>query len=164
MDGGCVFQLAVHDITVCIEVVSIHIWVLVSVESRARVETVGCFPLVGHFILVGVFQPRRGEVSFAEQLSNLVLFEVVHSILIPVAIAVRSVGRIEHIGCTGRHGCIGVAEFEAVWHTVAVRIPVRGAVEKTVAIHVHHEPISLNAKERTDVRKRVEQRLVAILA
>ena len=163
VNDSSVFQVTVHHITVGVKVVAVHVRILVSVESGTWVKAVGGFPLVRHFILVGVFEPRRGEVAFTKDLSNLVFFEVVHTVFVPISVAIRGVGWVEHIGGTWCHGCVRVTEFETIGHTVTVRVPIRWAVEKTVPVHVHEEPVSLNAKEWTNVRQRVKEWLIAVL-
>ena len=84
----------------------------------------------------------------------MIFFEVVQTVFIPVAIPIRSVGGVE---CIGRrqdvalivpcHTRVGIAIFESIRHSVAVRIPIRGAVEQSITVHVHHEPTSVDTKE-----------------
>ena len=145
VDDGGVFQITVHHVTVCVEVVAVHVRVLVSVQGRPWVKAVGRFPLVGHFVLVGVFKPGRREVALAEDLGHLVFLEVVHAVLVPVPVAVRGIGWIENVGCVGCHGSIGIAELKTVGHAVSVGVPVGWPVEQAVAVHVHQEPTAVNA-------------------
>ena len=159
-DGG-VFEFAVHHMTVAVQVVPVHVRVLITVCSRAWVKAVGSLPLVRHLVLVGVCQPRRSEVALAEDLCDLIFFEVVHAVFVPIPVAVGSVCWIEHVGSVGRHGGIRITVLETVGHAVAVRVPVGRAVEKPVAVHVHHEPAALHAVERSGACFRLEKRFVA---
>ena len=159
-----VLEGIVHDVTVAIEVPSIVIRVLISVLSRPRVKSVGGFPLVGHVISVGVFQPRGSKVAFTEELGDLVLLQVVHAVFVPITVTVGGVCRIEHIGSVWSHGWNGIAVLESIRHAVAVRVPIRGSVEQAVVVHVHHEPTAFNPKEGPNPRNRVEQVFVALLA
>ena len=124
-------------------------------------KTVGSLPLVRHFVLVGVCQPRRCEVALSEDLCDLVLFEVVHAVFVPIPVAVGGVGGVEHVGSVGRHGGIRITVLEPVGHAVAVRVPVRWAVQEPIAVHVHHEPTALHAVEGPSACFGLEERFVA---
>ena len=164
VDDGRVFKFGVHHITVCVKVVAVHVRVLVAVQCRARMEAVRCFPLVRHFVLVGVLKPWRSEVTFSKDLGNLVFLQVVHAVFVPISVAVRCICGVQDVTSVGRHRGIGITEFKTVGHAIAIGIPVRWTVQETISIHVHQEPVSLNSKEGSNVGNRVKQRLVAVFS
>ena len=104
VDDSGVFEVAVHDVPVVVEIVAVHVRVLISVCCRAWMQSIGCFPLVRHFVLVGVFQPGRRKVAFTENLRHLILLEIVHPVLVPITVAVGGVGRVQHVSRVGGHG------------------------------------------------------------
>ncbi len=55
---GRVLQGIVHHIAVSVKIPPIKVGVIVSIQGRARMESVGGLPLIGHVISIGVFQPR----------------------------------------------------------------------------------------------------------
>ena len=149
-DNCCVFEGVVANGSIAICIPSVMVWVEIPVSTISWMESVRGFPTIGHTIKVGIHAPRRCEVGWAKDIGDLVLFIIVHTIFIPITIAVRGVRGVQCFKrvIVGLIKGVRVAKFETVWHSISVCIPIRGTVQKAVTIHVHHEPRAIFVLER----------------
>ena len=103
-------------------------------------------PSIGHAVVVGVELKWTGEVLRTPGVGDLILLDVVQSVLVCVAVGVGCVGGIEEAVARVIEA---VAVLEAVGHTVAIGVPVPGPVEATVIVHVllKPSPVTVTAHE-----------------